>query len=216
MIQVARNHVELLKQFESDSSLLVDEVRLTALLLPHCKLNRMRWRGSRLRLLQFPLEFARFLILMAVERVRSYLEIGTSTGGTFMAADAYLRSAVPGFHGSVGYDRTAKLRDFEPYKIAVGSIDFRHQGSKEMTLGNEYYGAAFIDARHIERWVLHDYEKVKKHARIIGFHDIALQGSTVQPAWAHIKQQHHRWWEFIDQSAPVEARCGIGVVDTRS
>lgn len=215
-MDIATNHVELLWQFRKNQESLADESWLTAVLAPHCKITRMHWRGSRLRIIQFPNEFARWLIHMAKRKVTSYLEIGTSTGGAWMAADAYLRTTVPFYLGSVGYDQTAKLRDFDFYKSEVGTIEFRNQNSRHMDLGSEQYGASFIDARHLERWVWHDYKKVAENSMLIGFHDIVLEGSTVAPAWARIKARHHEWREIIDESAPVSARCGIGVVDTEA
>jgi len=212
----AANHVELLSQFQTNRQQLLDDEWLAALLAPHCRIKRMKWAGSRLRLIQFPVEFARLLVLAAGQQVTSYLEIGTSTGGSFMTADAYLRTAVQNYQVSVGYDRASKLRDFDEYKAVVKSIEFRHQSSKHISLGEERYGLALIDARHLEHWVWHDYQKVKNHARLIAFHDIALEGATVAPAWERIKKDHSRWWEFIDESAPVSARCGIGIVDARS
>ena len=135
-----------------------------------------------------------------------------------MAADAYLRAASNGsYRGSVGYDRTSKLRDFEAYKAEVGTIEFRNVHSSEMTLGDEHFDAAFIDAMHLKDWVWNDYRKVKSNCKLVGFHDIVLVGSTVHEAWSEIKLQDGvSWWEFVDHSAPVAARCGIGVVTSES
>lgn len=185
---------------------------LEEFLRPHCKIKRMGWRGTRLRILQFPYEFAGFLQFMSSYQVKTYLEVGVSTGGSFLMADSYLRAAVPGFVRSVGYDRTAKLRDWIEYKAKFPATEFRHQSSRDMYLQDERFDMAFIDARHIEKWVLQDFEKVKNNCRFVAFHDIVLEGSTVGLAWAKIKSQYPEHWEFIDLEAPANARCGIGVV----
>ena len=209
-----RNHIQLYKTFRDNAPLLGDFRLVAEILRAHCLIKRMHWRGTRLRIVQFPEEFAKFLVLLRSLDVRSYLEVGTSTGGSFMAADAYLRAVGNGsYRGSVGYDRTSKLRDFDAYKEAVGTIEFRHSDSKTMNLGDEQFDAGFIDARHLKDWVWHDYKKVKGNCKIVAFHDIVLVGSTVHEAWSEIKLQDGvRWWEFIDISAPASARCGIGVV----
>lgn len=218
-MNLPKNNVELADHFAANGVHLSDAEWLSQTLKPHCKIKRMQkldrsWRGSRLRILQFPFEFAHWLTLLSSENVRSYLEVGTSTGGSFFTTDSYLRASVSGFSRSIGYDRKAKLRDFQIYQQRFPSCEFRHQGSGDMNLGTDQLDAVFIDARHVEKWVLHDFDKVKNNCRIVGFHDIALIGSTVGLAWNQIKKDH-KYFEFIDLSAPVEARCGIGVVMLR-
>jgi hypothetical protein len=199
----------------TDREFLLNENWLAAFLRPHCKCKTLGrgWRGTRLRLLQYPLEFARFLILMAQHQVKSYVEIGTSTGGTFMMADSYLRAAVPGYIRSVGYDRKSKLRDWEEYRGRFPSAEFRCQGSDLMDISGERFDAAFVDARHIDRWVMQDYGKVlAARPKLIGFHDILLARSTVCDAWAKIKTRHPVKWELVDSAIPEQLRWGIGVV----
>jgi hypothetical protein len=210
-MNIPKNNVELAEHFAANKEKLRNVDWLTETLRPHCKIKRMGWRGSRLRIIQFPSEFAQWLILLASQNVRSYVEVGTSTGGSFFTVDSYLRAAVPDYRRSIGYDRTSKLRDFDIYHEKFPTCEFRHHSSAQMDLKDEQFDAAFIDARHVERWVLHDFDKVRRNAKIVGFHDIELMGSTVGPAWKKIKGAG-RSFEFIDFSAPPEARCGIGAV----
>lgn len=194
---------------------LFNEQWLAAFLRTHCKCKTLGkgWRGSRLRIIQYPLELARWLILLAQHQVKSYVEIGTSTGGSFLMVDSYLRAAVPGYVRSVGYDRKNKLRDWNEYRSRFPSAEFRCQGSSEMDISGEQFDAAFVDARHIERWVLQDHDKVlAARPRLIGFHDILLARSTVCVAWEKIKKRHPASWEFVDQAIPEQLRWGIGVV----
>jgi hypothetical protein len=210
-MNIARNNVELYEQFCENRAKLYDYAWLAETLKPHCKLKFMRWRGSRLRVIQFPDEFARWLVLLAKLGTQSYLEVGTSTGGSFFTTDSYLRAAVPGFRGSVGYDRTAKLRDWDLYKARFPATEFRNQSSADMDVRAESFGAAFIDARHVERWVLADFERVRKSAEIVGFHDILRPG--VDLAWAKIKRTGS-FMEFCNTDVPKAAQCGIGCVST--
>lgn len=199
---------------------LLDREWLSAFLRPHCKCNKYLgagWRGSRLRIIQYPWEFSGFLILMAMNNCRSYLEIGTSTGGSFLMADSYLRAAVPDYTRAVGYDRKSKLRDFDEYKAAFPKTEFRCQGSGEMNVSNEQFDAVFIDARHVERWVLHDYRKALDcKPKLIAFHDIRLRDSSVRPAFDQIKTLHKMTWEIIDTNIPQDKQWGIGVVGVNS
>lgn len=195
---------------------LLDREWLTGFLRPHCKCNKTLgrgWRGTRLRIIQYPWEFAGFLILMASLKIRSYLEIGTSSGGSFLMVDSYLRATVPGYQRSVGYDRKDKMRDFEEYRNRWPTTTFRCQGSGDMNLAGETFDAAFIDARHIERWVIQDYNKVRvAQPKLIGFHDIRLAKSTVRNAWEQIKAKHSNSGEIIDPNIPEHLQWGIGVV----
>lgn len=209
-----KNHLELHDHFAANADKLSDVEWLAETLKPHCRIRRMGWRGSRLRIIQFPREFAAFLIHLAGAQVCSYLEIGTSTGGSFFTVDAYLRCAVTGYERTVGYDRTSKLRGYEEYRARFPTCEFRHQSSKQMNLGAEQFDAAFIDARHIEKWVIQDFNKVRNNARIVAFHDIVLTGSTVGNAWATIRKEGESF-DIIDETIPVEARCGIGVIQLR-
>jgi hypothetical protein len=180
------------------------------------KLADVAW-GSRIRVLQIPSEFAQWLILLGQRQTKSYLEIGISTGGSFLVTDAYLRATVPDYQGCVGYDVQDKRRDWDEYTARFPNVVFRHEGSGSMDLKDEQYDAAFIDARHLERWVLHDYGKVKDHARLVAFHDIELwdgEKQHVKRAWERIQPQHDISWTFIDWSIPPEGRCGIGAVQT--
>jgi predicted O-methyltransferase YrrM len=209
-------NVELHDHFTANRDRLKDHDWLAETLRPHCKIKRLGMRGSRLRIIQDPPEFAMWLILLSDNNVKSYLELGTSTGGSFFAVDSYLRAMFKDYRWSTGYDVRSKLRDWPQYQERFQKLEFRHQGSDKMDLGSEQYDACFIDARHEEKWVLQDFEKVKDHCRIVGFHDIALLNPAtgrrhVEPAWLTIKEGR-KSFEFINHKTPEAARCGIGVV----
>lgn len=204
--------IEVHDHFAQNRNKLSDPKWLAEFLRPHVRIKRLGWR-SRLRVIQIPNEFAQWLILLASRYTRSYLEIGTSTGGSFFMTDAYLRAAVPNYWKSVGYDRTDKLSGLAEYKAKFPEVHFRNIPSDKIQLGPEQFDAAFVDARHIEKWVLQDFEKVRNNSKIVGFHDIVLQGSTVDVAWKKIRDAHKKSWEFVDLEIPAEARCGIGAVE---
>jgi hypothetical protein len=209
-----KQSVELYDLFVENKDSLLDVEWLTDTLTPHCKYRFLGWRGTWLRIIQHPYEFARFLIFMAQNGVRSYIEIGTSTGGSFMAVDSYLRAAVPDFQRSIGYDRSYRLRDFDIYQRRFPTCTFQQRNSRRIRLGSEKFDAAFIDATHLEHAVLRDFGKVRNNCRFVGLHDIVLRKpSTVDMAWELIKRIHPKHWEFIENGIPEDCRCGIGVVE---
>lgn len=211
MIQVQRP-IQTYDALMGNQDKLRDPVWLEQFLFQHCKVKTYRRRGSRLRIIQYPWEFARFLVLLAEQNVKSYLEVGTSTGGSFLMVDSYLRAAVPGYERSVGYDHRDRIRDFQDYKARFPTCEFRHQSSATMDVSSERFDAAFIDARHVERWVLQDYEKVTQaKPRVVAFHDIRLNGATVAPAWDKIRINHPVSIDLIDPSVPQPIQWGIGV-----
>lgn len=200
---------ETLKQHPTDQIKNVEW--LQSFLAPHCKIKRLRKRAGRLRIIQIPNEFARFLVFMANNNVSSYLEIGVSTGGSWFFAHQYLKATVPAFSKSRGYDQTSKLRDPEQMFAAFPEAEFVHMNSKNIKLGDERWDMSFIDARHTKRWAMRDFEKVRRNSKFVAFHDIVLEGSTVGEAWSEIKSGLEHW-EFIDENIPSHAQCGIGVV----
>lgn len=149
---------------------------------------------------------------MADNNINSYVEVGTSTGGSWFTTDSYLRAVNPSFGKSVGYDRTSKLWGWEQYKARFPQCEFRHQGSRTMDLGDEQYDMGFIDATHAERWVWHDFRKLRPHCRFVAFHDIVLANATVDKFWMAVRDKYPSW-EFIDRSIPTT--CGIGVLKIR-
>lgn len=205
---------EWYEHFKANPAMLDDAKQMEDFVRPHCYIARMGWRSERPRIIQFPYELVKWMMLLRQEEVKTYIEIGTSTGGTFFMVDSYLRATVPGYSHAIGYDVRDKLRNWHIYKPLFPKTEFHHMDSKDIDLGRKRYDAAFIDARHLERYVMRDYEKVKDNCGLVGFHDIVLQGATADKAWARIKDNHPRVWEFIDTSAPAHARCGIGVVAT--
>jgi len=210
-----RQH-QIYDTFLQNKEKLTDPQWLEDFIRPHCKITRMGWRGMRPWIIQFPKEFVAWLMLLRERQVKTYVEIGTSTGGTFYFTDSYLRATVPGYIGAVGFDLRDKLRNFDLYKPVFPATEFYHMNSKDINLGDRQFDAGFIDARHEEAWVHQDFGKLKNNCRIVGFHDIVLHQSTVHLAWSAIKASHEKHWEFIDYSAPAEARCGIGAVELRN
>jgi hypothetical protein len=125
--------------------------------------------GSHQGITQYPLEFARWLRLLAGLEISSYLEVGCYNGGTACLAAAYLRRFHPGFR-AVTIDLVPwfffypLVRDRIPLEYRVGETSFAFRGRP--------FDAVFIDADHSFPWAWADYENVGRAARVCGIHDI--------------------------------------------
>ncbi len=185
---------------------------LSNFLYPHCKIKRIGKRATDCKMVQIPNEFADFLLFMVKEQVKSYLEIGVSSGGSWFFAHQFLTLHVPGFSHSEGVDMRSSVQDSADFFGKFKNATFTSMMSKNFRLNGRRFDMAFIDARHNEKNVLRDYSLVVGGCRFVAFHDIVLQGASVDVAWKQIKSKHKEHWEFIDYSIPEHARCGIGIV----
>ncbi len=216
MITQRFQNTDFYDYFKANESKLMDQSFLEDFIRPRTTIKRMKMTGERPRMGQFAKEFAPFMLECAKAKCDSYIEIGTSTGGTFYCMDSYLRAAVPGYKGGTGVNIKMKARNWEAYKLKYPSTEMIIINSRKLELGDRQFGAAFIDANHSEEYVLSDFGKVRNNARICGFHDIVLKGATVDKAWKKIKDQYPKAFsEFIDLEIPDFARCGVGMIRLR-
>jgi hypothetical protein len=172
--------------------------------------------GSHQGITQYPMEFARWLLLLGGLQVNSYLELGCYNGATACLATGYLHRLNPALR-AITADITPwflfhpLVRDLIPLEYHVGktSYDFR----------THTFDAVFIDADHSFPWALADFRNVGKDARICGIHDVksrffleneALGGVTA--VWELLKRDFGgpgiEFIEFFDH--PIEY-FGIGV-----
>jgi cephalosporin hydroxylase len=196
-------------EFLKNKDKLQDEEYLYKFLFPHTVFKHIGKRGSRLRILQLPREFAQLLIFMSTRKIDRYLEIGTAVGGSWLTIDSYLRVINPTYQGSVGIDIKFRIRSWTEHIARFKNIEFRCGNSRDINLGQETFDLCYIDADHTEESVRNDFEKVKNNCRYVAFHDIVLQDSTVNAYWEEIKHQYE-YVEFIDRSLPQT--CGVGIL----
>jgi predicted O-methyltransferase YrrM len=183
------------------------------------------------RLLQDRDEFESFCELMKAERVRSYLEIGSFSGGSIEMVAEFL----PTGSRIVSVDKPWKptklamlkqtleglrLRGYDTHLIVGDSTDPKTVAAAEALCP---YDAVFIDGDHRVPYIKSDWENYGTMGRIVGFHDIArdmpkdVHGGPHEVAsfWNEFKKDFH-YIEFI--SAKTRARTdtkaayGIGVV----
>ncbi len=173
--------------------------------------------GSHQGVTQYPIEFARWLRLLADERPSSYLEIGCYNGGTACLAAAYLQRFHPEFR--------ALTIDLHPWFLfhaeAARLIPLDYEvGVTSYHLRGRVFDAVFIDGNHDFEWMWADYQNAGRSARICGIHDVnnafifenfSLGGSTA--CWRWLKETEGgadiEFLEFFDH--PDDNIFGIGV-----
>jgi protein-L-isoaspartate O-methyltransferase len=172
--------------------------------------------ASHQGIVQYPIEFARWLRLLADHRIASYLEIGCANGATACLAAAYLHRLNPALR-AITVDLMPLfifhhlVRDLIPleYRVGVTSYAFRDQP----------FDAVFIDADHSFYWAWADYQNVGRSARVCGMHDVksvayyeSHQVGGVTAVWELIKREEGgegiRFEEIAEHPADV---FGIGV-----
>src|SRR5262245_15116805 len=168
-------------------------------------------------------EFVPFCQLMQSEGVRSYLEIGSFSGGSIEVAAQYL----PVGSRIVSIDKpwketkqirlagildTLKQRGYETY-LCVGDSTHSRSIYKAKKFGP--YDALFIDGDHTLPYVKRDWENYGPMARIVGFHDIAKDKPPhgASAFWNQLKTGY-RHVEFISEAtrARTDGAFGIGVL----
>lgn len=173
--------------------------------------------GSHQGVTQYPLEFARWLRLLADERPATYLEIGCYNGGTACLATAYLHRFNPQLRALtidltpwfLFHAEAAQLLPLE-YQVGVNSYQLR----------DRTFDAVFIDGDHSFEWAWADYQNVGRNARVCGIHDVnnewmfqnfSLGGCTA--TWRWLKETEGapdiEFLEFFDH--PADNIFGIGV-----
>lgn len=186
--------------------------------------------GGLIAPLQLREEIEPLLLLLRKSQVKTFLEIGTASGGTlFLFSSVAEKDAVeisidlpPGMLGG-GYPMHRKelYHSFAipPQKLTLLKEDSHSQQTVEKArgiLGGMELDFLFIDGDHSYGGVRKDFElysALVKKGGIIAFHDIAAHpkesGCEVDRFWNEIKNKY-RWQEFIKDRN--QGAYGIGVL----
>jgi predicted O-methyltransferase YrrM len=187
-----------------------------------------RSHGHEVPALQRRLEIEPMLQLLAVERPKALLEIGTAGGGSLflwsrVAADDALVMSIdlPWGRWGSGYPltRVPLYRAFARAKQRIVLVrgDSHAQTSFDRVaraLDGRPLEFLFIDGDHTYEGVRLDYEMYSKLVRpggVIAFHDILTPSEDVgvQRFWAELRAAHPEAQEFL---APPPGQKGIGVI----
>jgi len=175
--------------------------------------------GMGLRIWQYPNQFAPYLAWLAGEsfRIRSYLEIGTRHGGTFLVHDALLNRLNHRFKRSVAVDiidRPDLLESCEYLKLDSQSAEFARW------IKDKFFDLVFIDGDHSYDGVKGDAYSTFDRCNIQVFHDVSSDACPgVRRCWQEHKRNHaetHDFLEVVDQYDTVQGSFfGIGVAVRR-
>ena len=168
-------------------------------------------------------EFLPFCQLMKDENVRSYLEIGSFSGGSIEVAAQFL----PVGSRIVSVDLPSKPTKAERLRHILHDLSKRGYDT-HLILGDSTnaniveaarilapYDAVFIDGNHTLPYVTSDWKHYGPMGRIVGFHDVAKDkpphGASI--FWHQLKSGF-RHVEFISAAtrARTDGAFGIGVV----
>lgn len=168
-------------------------------------------------LIQIPLEFARYLALLADFKINRYIEVGCYTGGTVCLTAALLARFNPNVE-VVALDIAPTFLFFHEarkllplrYEVGKSSFDFR----------DEKFDGCLIDANHTFDWCFFDYENVGRDSAICGLHDIFnepyldLSGGGVPAFWELLaSRQRREGFDYVEISEHHARNVmGIGVV----
>src|SRR5262245_37717866 len=187
--------------------------------------------GFMRKILQYPAELERFIVLARREGVRSYLEVGCKFGGSlWRIAQAIPRGgrivAVDLPHGDTSFKesqphleacvRQLQAMRYDAHLFIGDSTDLVIVG-KVRALAP--FDLCLIDANHTEPYVRKDWANYGSMARIVAFHDIAWRAGNRPPSkkfpievpkvWAELKQQHRHEEIKLD---PTRQDNGFGIL----
>lgn len=180
---------------------------------------------------QRPDELKAFVDLMAIERVRSYLEIGLRVGATFR----YVGSELPKLRTMVGIDLPAAVWGVNSAdvlqavaKIHASANALRRPGRQieiilddstaiaTVDLARSYgpFDMIFIDGDHSPQGVRADWAHYSPMARMVAFHDIDAANGRLAPERLATYGVPDLWREVKARFRHIEiigSRRGMGI-----
>lgn len=168
-------------------------------------------------------EITGFCELLKTENVRSYLEIGSFSGGSIEIIAQYLPvgSRIVSVDLPSKHTKQIRLsevldglkqRDYDT-RLFVGDSTDPRMIRKANKFGP--YDAVFIDGNHTLPYVTSDWKYYGAMGRIVGFHDIAKDKPPhgASALWQQLKKQF-RHVEFISEKTLMrtDGAFGIGVI----
>ncbi len=169
-----------------------------------------------LRIWQYPIQFAPFLLLLSTLQVRSYLELGVRHGGSFVLTTEYL-DRFSRLDYSIGIDvlPCPGIADFARINDRARFVQTNSLGPEFRSLVEEIspIDLVFIDSHHEEAQCLEEFARLDPHANMIALHDISNLGCPgIGRAWAQIKACDRRvCFEFTAQYPGLGPLMGIGL-----
>ena len=222
-------HTELKETFENMSSEDLSDYRVLSkfiynkvgigIHIENCEIKNPKemfcWGGLESK--QYPDELAKLLVYLYENRnkINSYCEIGPFKGGTFFTIDSFLRAVNPDMGESLAVDvkNNMEKHGFDEYKKKYPQVSFLLKDSLEF-VPERNFDFCFIDGNHHYEYVEHDYENMKKHCKILGFHDIHITKAPydgVKRFWEELGIENKI--EFVNEDDRFVLPVGIGVIE---
>jgi cephalosporin hydroxylase len=159
------------------------------------------WLGKGFRTLQYPHQFAAYLVFLSDKPVASYVEIGTESGGSFAWTVGYLEATGHTLERAVAVEPqyapgVAWLQRRYP---AVEYLQARSTDpAVQAALRQRSWDLIFIDGDHSYSSCRGDFELARDlGARMIALHDIVDAGCPdVRRVWQEIRHDYAAEYEF--------------------
>jgi len=172
--------------------------------------------GTGLRIWQYPSEFSRYLAYVLKLGVRSYLELGTRHGGTFVLTVECI-DRCNGLKSAIGIDimQCPSMSEYAEGNPKVEFLQVNTQSAEFRRAIDEHghFDIALIDANHDEEECRKEFEFLKDRCSMVAFHDIAnTEFPGVGIVWNDVRTlDRYRCHEFISDYAEPHIPMGIGL-----
>ena len=176
--------------------------------------SNQKYIGEHMMIYQSPEQLSGLLELLTQYSIGSYLEIGTSGGGTFCYIDAVLRYLNPKLQSctvDVLDKRTKIAKDY--IKEHEKDITFIKDNSLTLTLDKKF-DLVFIDGNHSNKAISNDYKKWGQFAKIVVFHDVCNSKCKDAVSYWNTIKVGKEAYEFITKGSYALCNYGIGAVVT--
>lgn len=179
-----------------------------ASLLPHC--------GHGLKIWQYPRELAAYLAHLVRLEVRSYLELGTRHGGTFVVTvESLARCGL--LESALGVDimPCPSMLEYVASEPRARFAQVNTQSDDFARVVDEHgpFDAALIDANHSAAECRRELSVLAHRCRVIAFHDIAnTEFPEVGTVWNEVKALGtFRCFEYISGYREPHTPMGLGL-----
>jgi hypothetical protein len=172
--------------------------------------------GRGLYIMQYPIQFNRYLVDLSRLKIRSYLEVGVRHGGTFVTTVEYLNKFRP-LDCAVGIDimPCPTIAEYQKINDRAGFVRVNTQTSQfvDFLEKSSLFDLVLIDANHEETECRNEFLAVKIKANIVVFHDIDnIDFLGVKTVWNEVKNMdEYDCYEYTEQYAGIGPFMGIGM-----
>jgi hypothetical protein len=172
--------------------------------------------GRGLHIMQYPIQFNRYLVDLSKLKISSYLEVGIRHGGTFVTTVEYLTKFHP-LDFAVGVDIMAcpSIAEYKKINSQVEFVRLNTQTSQFLDFLEraERFDLVLIDANHQENECRNEFMSVQSKANIVVFHDIDnIDYLGVGTVWNEVKKlNEYDCYEYTEQYPGLGPFMGIGM-----